>query len=294
MNILVTGGSGFAGSYITEFLARRGYDVTATYRHTCPSIEGSNIKYVQQDLSEKKYISQKFDAIVHTACSRSGDSIEEYIRNNIDTARQIVKYARRSKIKTIIYFSTRSVYGEIQTLEVDESADINNPSKYGATKYIAEQVFQEAADLNTIGFRLPGIIGPGAHDIWLVDIVDKIMLGEDVEISDFESKNFVCICDIAKFVEKLIIASVGGQVFEYKIVNLACDKTLNNIEIANMIKRRFHSDSRILKKEPEGLFWLNCDRARQMGFESSSPQDIVNQYLDYVCDYRSSSVENGK
>lgn len=294
MNILVTGGSGFAGSYITEFLAKRGYDVTATYRHTYPSIEGSNIKYVQQDLSDNICISQKFDAIVHTACSRSGDSIEKYIRNNIDTARQIVKYARRSEIKTILYFSTRSVYGEIQTLEVDESADIINPSKYGATKYIAEQIFQEAADLNTIGFRLPGIIGPGAHDIWLVDIVDKIMLGKDVEISDFESKNIVCIYDIAKFVEKLIIASVGGQVFEHKIVNLACDKAINNIEIANMIKKRFHSDSKILKKEPEGLFWLNCDWARQMGFESSSPQDIVNQYLDYICNYRSSSVENGK
>lgn len=285
MNILVTGGNGFAGGFISEFLTKLGYDVTATYRHTCPSDRSGKIKYVHQELSDNIRIDQKFDAIVHTACSRSGNvlKIEEYVRDNVDTAREVVNFARRNNIGTIIYFSTRNVYGDIHTLEVDESTDIINPSKYGLTKYIAELIFQEATDLNTIGFRTPGIIGPGAHDIWLVEIVDKIMQGQDVKISDFETKNLVHICDISKFINKLIVSSVNGEAFQHKIVNLSCDELISNIEIANIIKHRLNSCSNIRIKEPEGLFRLNSDRAKEMGFESSSPRDIVNYYLDYVC-----------
>lgn len=285
MNILVTGGTGFAGRYICEYMVSAGNTVTATYRNQLPQKEMEGLTYVRQELSEEICITGKFDAIVHTACSKSGEelSMEEYVRDNVDSAKRMVEFARKKGIKTIVYFSSRSVYGEIRQSEVVEEIDIINPSKYGITKGIAERIFSEADDLNTIGLRTPGIIGPGAHDIWLVKIVEKIINGEDVELSNFETKNLVWLEDIAQFICKLIEMSSNGQKYKYSVVNLACKEKINNVEIANIAKRRLGSKSKLIIHPPSpGLFLLNAEKAFEMGFEPSSPAQIINGYLDCV------------
>lgn len=83
------------------------------------------------------------------------------------------------------------------------------------TKYIAEQLFGDIKDINTLGFRLLGIVGSGAHDIWLVDIVDRI---------------------------------INGGNFKYPVVNLVCTESVNNLEIVKMCKKRFESPSKIIEK----------------------------------------------
>jgi len=289
MNVLITGGTGFAGKNLVDFFYKCGYGVTATYRSAAPQCCITGVRYVKQDLSQYIEIDGQFDAIIHTAVSHSGEElpITEYVRDNIDTARQIVDFARRSGIGTIIYFSTRSIYGEIRTAEVGETGDIINPGKYGVTKYIAELIFQEAKDIHTFGMRFPGIIGSGAHDIWLVDIVNKIAQGLEVEISDFDTRNLVHIDDVAIFIKKLLLLRASGRKFKYSCVNLCCDETINNIEIAGIIKKRLHSQSVLKVKPPgEGLFHLKSDQAKEMGFISSSPRDIVNRYLDFYIQER--------
>lgn len=287
MNILVTGGAGFAGSYISNYLAECGHFVTATYRNSYPTNMSKKVRCVKQELSQSIDIDGQFDAIVHTACSRSSEGIDttmdRYVRDNIDSARQLVDFARRTGIKTIIYFSTRSIYGEIRTPEADESSDVINSGKYGLTKYVAEYIFKEAKDINTIGFRTPGIIGPGAHDIWLVDIVNKIKNGQEVQISNFETQNFVHILDICHFISKLIDLGSSGNSFKHNVVNLACKETINNIDIAKIIKHRLNSESKIYVKEPgDGLFRMRADKAFEMGFEPMTPREIVNLYLDGI------------
>lgn len=285
MNILVTGGLGFAGHYVSEFLVNQGYNVTATYRSGKPDDTIEGIDYIRQELSQPIRINKQFDAIIHTACSRSGGTLnmEEYIRDNVDSARQLVDFAKRTGTKTIVYFSTRSVYGEIRLPEANEDCDIINSNKYGLSKYIAEFIFREANDLNTIGFRTPGIIGPGAHDIWLVDIVNKIRRGEDVCVSNFATQNLVHILDICKFIHKLLGYGNTPNQFKYKIVNLACMEKINNVDIAYMIKERLASSSNIYVKKPDkGLFIMKANRAFEMGFRPMTPTEIVNLYLDYV------------
>ncbi len=285
MRILVTGGTGFAGRFIADYLAEKGYNTTATYRHGDPVDPKGRITYVKQELSKPILLKETFDAIVHTACSHSGGGVraEEYVRDNIDSARELVAFAKKRRIPTIIYFSTRSVYGEIRESEADESADIINPDPYGLTKYLAEKIFQEAEGIQSIGFRTPGIIGPGAHDIWLVDLVNRICRGEDIIVNDFDTKNLVYIGDVARFIEKLLLEAERGKSFKYSIVNLGCSESINNSEIAEAVKKRVHSNSGIEMKKPQnGLFVINSDKAQEMGFQSSAPIEIVNHYLDSI------------
>lgn len=52
MNILVTGGTGFVGNYVSKFLADKGHDVTATYRNHYPMNASQRISYIKQELSQ--------------------------------------------------------------------------------------------------------------------------------------------------------------------------------------------------------------------------------------------------
>lgn len=283
MRILVTGGNGFVGRNVCKYLRALGCDITATYRteKTIAKIDG--VEYVKQDLSERITIEGKFDAIIHAAaCSSASNefSVEEYIRDNIDSARRIVDYARDMGIAYIFYFSSRSIYGDVFSKIVTEENDIVNQGKYGLTKYIAELVFGEATDIKTLGFRTPGIVGDGAHDIWLVDIVSKMVDSQDVVVSNFDTKNLVYIDDIAQFIY-FILSEKYGEHFQYPVVNLACHESINNTEIVEIIKVRTGSASKITVVDPsDKLFVLDDTKAYSMGFVSRSPQDIVNGYLD--------------
>lgn len=285
MNILITGGTGFVGAYMVRYLAELGNNIIATYRTRKPVRAISGVKYIKQELSETIKVDEKIDVIIHTACSSSGEKLStgEYIRDNVTSALNIAEFAKKKNVRTLVYFSTRSVYGEVRENIVDEDGDIINPDMYGITKYVAENIFRELKQINTIGLRTPGIIGPGAHDIWLVNITKKILSGENVNISDFMTQNLVWIDDIATFINKLIIKSDNDEKFKYDVVNLACDKEINNIEIAQTIKERLNSKSHIIvEKSEKGLFRLNSQRACEMGYSPISPKEIVNKYLDCI------------
>lgn len=283
MKLLVTGAGGFAGKNFIEYLLAQGHEVTGIVR----AIDNKNggvpgCKLIARDLSREIDIDGDFDAIIHTACARSGDYLK-HKHDNTDSMEQLISFARRAGISTIINMSTRSIYGEVRVPEVFETTDIINPDDYGLTKYGAEVLLREAYDINGISLRVPGISGPGAHGTWLVNTVREFMNNEPVTISDFETKNFVWVTDIVKFAEKLISKSIKGERFLYDEVNLACREGENNIRLADEIKRRTGSSSVVTVVPPgPGLFLLNSDRAYSMGYESHTPMEITDMYLDTV------------
>lgn len=281
MKILVTGAGGFAGRNIIRYFSEKGHEVTGTYRSKKPELE-KYCSLVKCELSEPIEIAGEFDAIIHTACASTG-TFEKCKRDNIDSMQQLIKFARENGIKTIINFSTRSVYGKIAkgTKNVLEDHDIINQDYYGITKYAAECLLKDAEDINGLTFRVPGITGEGAHDTWLVSTVNKFIKDELVLVSDFYTKNFVWIMDVAAFAEKMIIESTDGRKFRYNVVNLACKEVTRNTEIVNLIKRRTRSKSEIvIKPSEEGMFALVADKAYEMGYVSHTPIEIVDMYLD--------------
>lgn len=281
--ILITGGSGFAGRNLIYFFSKIPCEITATYRNHYPMKPISGVQYLKQDLSTEISIEGEYDAIIHTACSRPNCNVStlDYVRDNIDTAREIVKYAKKMHIPKIVYFSTKNVYGQASNPIISEDADIINPDMYGLTKRVAESIFSEDKDIQTIGLRTPGIIGDGAHDIWLKSIAEKIIRNEDVSVSDFETRNLVDIDDIAQFIYQLITDKRFDEGYPYSVINLACEKKIHNRDIAEIIKKVSGSSSTITThKAEDGLFVLDENKAREMGFRSSDPQKIVKRYIE--------------
>jgi len=279
MKILITGAGGFAGCNLIEYFAGRGHSVTGIFRNTKKKVKEPCI-LVREDLSKKISINDDFDAIIHTACAQ-GEDYQTCHRDNVDSMQNLIIFAREKKIRTIINFSTRSIYGEVRESEVFENTDVINPDYYGMSKYAAECLLRDAHDINAINIRLPGIAGPNAHNTWLTAIVEKFIRNEPVVISDFFTKNFVWIFDIASFIEKLLFESIEGKNFKYNTVNLACRDGARNIDLAEEIKRYTKSKSEITVIPPgNDLFILRADKSFEMGFEPHNPMEIVRLYLD--------------
>ena len=283
--VLVTGAGGFAGGYIAGFLYRQGYEVTGLVHH----LRGSyTFPVVACDLAKPFELDGDFDIIVHAAGKtpqRKGIKREyehqdfiEFKKNNIDSMENVVAFAHRKGIKKIIYLSTIGVYGEMRSSLITEQSDRVNPDVYGMTKYMAECILQDAADIESISLRMPGIIGLGSQDVWFTNMIEQFRKNEEVKIYSpaFQTKNFVWLDDLAKFVAKLI----GMKHWQYDVVNLACQQGATVRDIVTEMKKVTHSSAKIVVGDGSQPFCLDAKRALGMGYESLSPLEIVEEFVD--------------
>lgn len=147
---------------------------------------------------------------------------------------------------------------------------------------MAECLLRAEPEVEGISLRMPGIIGKGSRGVWLPDTVGKFCRNEDVKIysPDFQTKNFVWIGDLAKFIERLI----QMKSWKYDVVNLACQQSASVREIVTEMKRLTQSVSNIMVDDSlRQSFCLNNQRAILMGYESIAPLVIVRKYIYGLC-----------
>lgn len=284
MRVLVTGAGGFIGSHIARYLNANGFDVTGTC-HT--SIVKAEYDLVRLDLSTAIPDIGTFDVIVHAAGSLPQNKCEykEFKHNNIDSMENLLVYAKQYGIKKFIYLSSISVYGEFRRAVVTEKTDRVNPDAYGQTKYVAECLLRSEKNIKGISLRMPGVLGVGCRRVWLSNTIEKFIKNEDVKIysPNFQTRNFVWLEDLTKFICKLIHADT----WKYDVVNLACHERVTVRELVHEIKRLTNSKSNIIIDDSIRLpFCIDDTRALDMGYESISPLDIVSKILSSggLCD----------
>lgn len=178
LSFLVTGGAGFIGSHIAEYLLKHGagkvrvldnmangkqtnLDILYTY----PAFE-----FLQgdiRDLSVCQKACEGIDFISHQAALGSvpRSILEPVYFNevNVNGFVNMLKAAVDNKVKQFVYASSSSVYGDEPTLPKIESRIGNCLSPYAATKKTNElyaQIFADVYGLNCIGFRYFNIFGP--------------------------------------------------------------------------------------------------------------------------------------
>jgi UDP-glucose 4-epimerase len=186
--ILVTGGTGYIGSHTVVELLNAGYyvaiidNLSNSNSDVIDSIEritGLFPDFDQIDLCDynvlDKYLSyNKFDAIIHFAASILVDeSIKkplQYYKNNLLSLINILELSVKHNIDKVVFSSSCSVYGEPDSLPVNESASIKKAEcPYANTKQMGEEIIEDTAkvsSLNAIALRYFNPIG--AHDTALI------------------------------------------------------------------------------------------------------------------------------
>ena len=177
-SFLVTGGAGFIGSHIAEYLLRMGAGKVRVMDNMVNGFE-SNLdllrkydafEFIQADIRDAAaclLACDKIDFISHQAAlgsvPRSMKEPSLFSDVNISGTVNIMKAAVDQGVKQMVYASSSSVYGDEQTLPKKEALIGNALSPYAVTKRTNElyaRVFAEAYGLKIMGFRYFNIFGP--------------------------------------------------------------------------------------------------------------------------------------
>ncbi len=152
MKILVTGASGFIGSFIVEEALRRGFDTWAAIRRSSPRtyLQDERIHLIELDLDDEGQLrrqlsGQQFDYVVHAAGVTKCLKKSDFFRVNTEGTKHLVNALRavNMSLRRFVYISSLSVFGAIreqQPYEEIRETDTPRPNTaYGQSKLLAEQ-----------------------------------------------------------------------------------------------------------------------------------------------------------
>lgn len=158
---LVTGAGGMSGAAIVDALLMAGWRVTALVapwsagRLAGRSGEGLVVKPC--DLAFGIPDIGPLDMIVHTAARSPGPDVgaDAIARTNVMGASSVATRAAVGDVRTVINFSSLSVYGIVSAPEVDEGTARVDPDAYGQSKWLAEAVIAEGTGGVSVAVAAP-------------------------------------------------------------------------------------------------------------------------------------------
>ena len=174
MKILITGASGFIGSFIVEEALRRGFDTWAAVRSSSSRqfLTDERIHFIELDLSSEQQMIQQigshhFDYVVHAAGVTKCLDKEDFYRINTEGTQHLVNalLSLRMPLRRFVYISSLSVMGAIREqqpyTEILES-DHPQPSKLETERWL------ETAPIPYIILRPTGVYGPRERDYFMM------------------------------------------------------------------------------------------------------------------------------
>lgn len=220
MKILITGASGFIGSFIVEEALKRGLETWAAVRGSSSKayLQDERINLITLNLSSREQLIEQlrphqFDYVVHAAGVTKCIDKRDFRRINTEGTKNLVQALQQLQmpLKRFVYLSSLSVYGAIreqQPYEEIRETDTPQPNtEYGRSKLEAERWLDGLKDFPCVTLRPTGVYGPRERDYFLMA---KSIKGH----SDFavgykrQDITFVYVSDV---VQAVFLAMEKGQ-----------------------------------------------------------------------------------
>lgn len=167
MKILVTGGAGYIGSFMTNALIDSGYQVAVVdslerghKENINTQAEFANLNILDKQTLADYLKNNSFEAIIHFAGYISmGESMENpsaYFQNNTLGSLNLLDCAVSNGINKFIFSSTAGVYGNPIKIPIPEDHSNNPTNPYGESKLMVERIldwYQKIHGLNFVSLR---------------------------------------------------------------------------------------------------------------------------------------------
>jgi len=246
MNILITGGKGFLGTYLVAYLKKKKL-LVFTYD-----------LYDGEDLLDKKQLEQavkKADIVVHLAAIGDVYQVAKNPQNALTVGivgtQNLIEAANKYSIKKIIYISTWEIYGEPQYEPIDEDHPCNPDAPYSIAKYGGElAVRSKTSTVPWIILRLGTIYGGNMRENSVFSIfIRKALAGEQILLQNggTQKRQFTHIQDVSEAIYKAIRSKQTNYV-----CNVIDDYVITIQQLAERIKTFCNSSSRIDSAKARG------------------------------------------
>lgn len=163
MNILVTGGAGYIGSFVSHRLIEQGHFVLVYDNFSTGYKEALHpkCKFVLGDVRDRELPARvmkdnKIDIVMHFAAKLNvPESIKsplEYFDNNFLGTLNLLQCCERAGVSKFIFSSTAAVYGDTKKALVQETDLLAPINPYGETKYFSERALFDQGKAKSLSF----------------------------------------------------------------------------------------------------------------------------------------------
>jgi UDP-glucuronate decarboxylase len=311
MRILVTGGSGFIGSFLCEKLLSEGHQVvcldnlfTGNQENIDYLKANPNFSFVLHDIIEPFYSEEKIDQIYNLACPASP---VHYQKNPVRTIKantigviNMLGLARAHQAR-ILQASTSEVYGDPEVSPQDETYrgavnTIGPRACYDEGKRCAETLFCDYKRMHGLDVRIIRIFNTYGPKMALNDgrvmsnFIVQALKGEDITIygDGSQTRSFCYVSDLVDGMIKMMNSDFSGP------VNLGNPNEITIKTLAERIIEKLNSKSKLIFMNlPEDDPKQRCPdislAKSKLGWE---PKVSLDEGLNYISDFFRKKIEN--
>jgi UDP-N-acetylglucosamine/UDP-N-acetylgalactosamine 4-epimerase len=261
---LVTGGAGFIGSHLVEYLLTHGAGEVRVLDNLSTGFSenvklfsaNKNFNFIEgsiTDAAKCREACSGIDFVLHHAAlgsvPRSVDDPVSTHNVNATGFLQMLVAARDAKVKKFIYASSSSVYGDNPDMPKTEERTGHALSPYAVTKVLNEQytkVFHEVYGMTTVGLRYFNIFGPrqnpkGEYAAAIPLFIDGLLNEKPVYINGDggQSRDFTFVANAVQANVRAMFAdekAVAGKVF-----NIAAGKSISINQVYAILREKLSS-----------------------------------------------------
>ncbi|HXS55371.1 MAG TPA: SDR family oxidoreductase, partial [Hanamia sp.] len=273
LSFLVTGGAGFIGSHIAEYLLKNGAQKVRVIDNFANGFESNlnvlrayqEFEFFEGDIRNLDFCRRSCEGIDYVSHQAALGSVPRSIKDpsatnevNVGGFVNILKAAVENNIRQFVYASSSSVYGDEPTLPKKEDRIGNCLSPYAVSKRADElyaDVFSKVYSIPVLGFRYFNIFGPrqdpdGPYAAVIPLFVKAIMNHNSAFINGDgeQTRDFT-------FVENAVQINIRGMLTtnreaKNKVYNVALGENYSVNYLYNFIKEYLHSDIEPIHREP--------------------------------------------
>ncbi len=260
--IFITGGGGYVGSALTDYLIDNGYFVTVydlfIYGENVFKSK-KNLKLIKGDLRNEELLDKSLndqEIVIHLACISNDPSFElnpDLGKSiNFDAFEPFLKICLKKNVKRFIYASSSSVYGIKNEKDVTEDMSLEPLTDYSKFKVECENILikEKSDNFETVVIRPATVCGYSMRQ--RLDVIVNILTNlafHKREISVFGGKQLrpnIHIKDMIKAYHLLIEADstlVNGEIFNAGWENKSVE------QITEIVKNVIGDDVSILRSD---------------------------------------------
>lgn len=280
---LVTGGAGFLGCHVCNFLVKKNQRVISYDIAQIPENEKPDgLVEVTADIRNQESLKEALggvDYVVHCAAALALARPEEINSVNAEGTRIVLESCIEAGVKRFVYISSTAVYGMPKYHPIYEDAPLDPMGYYGVAKAKAEEHIRSGNDIEWIILRPKSFIGTGRLGIFQI-LFDWIESGRKIPILG-NGENIFQLLSVEDFTEAIYLSALYATPNEIYNIGAKNFGTVNEdvgamLKEANTGSKLFHFPSKPVKVILRILEYLNLSPVYRWVYDTADQESYVS------------------